>query len=152
MPNDLKSGPGSAERSRKTNSERVGLEDKLLLNAENPPVKVTEDHILSILAGRRGREAAIGRELFSDPAWDILLELFAAHLGKRGMLVQELARSIDIPESTVVRWIRVLGERGLVTSVSERGERERASIELSVQGLAVMRRLVSYWGSAFQSI
>lgn len=124
----------------------------VLLSAENSPVEITEDHVLSILAGRRGREAAIGRELFSDPAWDILLELYAARLGKRRMSARELARSIGIPESTIARWINVLCDRGLVTAMTERPERDRASIELSVQGLDVMQRLVSYWGSAFQSI
>jgi DNA-binding MarR family transcriptional regulator len=123
-----------------------------MLQQENLPVEVTEDHVLSILSGRRGREAALGRELFSDPAWDILLELYAARLGERRMTLRELARSINIPESTTARWISVLSDRGLVITSNERRETVEASIELSAQGLAVMKRLVGYWGSAFQSI
>lgn len=116
------------------------------------PVEVTEDHVLSILCVRRGREAAIGRELFSDPAWDILLELYAARLAQRRMSLRELARSIDVPESTTTRWIAVLRGRGLLTVVNDDGESMRARIELSAEGTAVMKRLVGYWGSAFQSI
>jgi DNA-binding MarR family transcriptional regulator len=123
-----------------------------MLQQENLPVEVTEDHVLSILSGRRGREAALGRELFSDPAWDILLELYAARLGERRMTLRELARSIDIPESTTARWISVLSDRGFVIALNDRREMVEASIELSAQGLAVMKRLIGYWGSAFQSI
>lgn len=138
--------------SRKIFQERADLKGKLMLQQENLPVEVTEDHVLSILSGRRGREAALGRELFSDPAWDILLELYAARLGERRMTLRELARSIDIPESTTARWISVLSDRGFVIALNDRREMVEASIELSAQGLAVMKRLIGYWGSAFQSI
>jgi DNA-binding MarR family transcriptional regulator len=152
VPDDLDRRPGSTETSRKKDHQRSDLKDKLLLQQENSPVPVTEDHVLSVLSGRRGREAAIGRELFSDPAWDILLELYAAHLGYRRMILRELARSIDIPESTTARWISVLTDRGFLTTTDERQETVGASLELSPRGLAVMERLLAYWGSAFQSI
>lgn len=97
MPDDLKNGSGSAEASRKGGKMRANLKGRLMLQPENLRVDIREDHVLSILSGRRGREAAIGRELFSDPAWDILLELYAARLGQRRMFLRELARSIDTP-------------------------------------------------------
>ena len=152
MPDDLKNGSGSAEASRKGGKMRANLKGRLMLQPENLRVDIREDHVLSILSGRRGREAAIGRELFSDPAWDILLELYAARLGQRRMFLRELARSIDTPQSTAARWISVLSDRGLVTTTNERRETAGAAIELSAEGAAVMQRLVSYWGSAFQSI
>ena len=40
-----------------------------------PSVTLTEDHIVSILGVRRARADILGQSLFSDPAWDILLEL-----------------------------------------------------------------------------
>jgi DNA-binding MarR family transcriptional regulator len=114
--------------------------------------EATEDHILSILAVRRGREAALGRELFSDPAWDILLELYAANLGQRRMALPDLARSIDVPESTTSRWITALANRRLVVSSNDANDPSRLWIELTSAGAAAMKRLVDHWESAFRSI
>lgn len=116
------------------------------------PSAVTEDHVLSILAYRRAREVAFGRELFTDPGWDILLELLAAHLGGRRMTLCDLAQSIDIPASTAKRWAAALAEHGLIVSSSDLTDTDSASIDLSAHGLAGMRRLMNYWGSAFRSI
>ena len=74
--------------------------------------KVTEEQIRSILRVRRERSAIFGEGLFSEPAWDILLELFAAHLGNRTIGLGDLTRIA--PESTLARWVSALEERGLV--------------------------------------
>ena len=114
-------------------------------------VEITEDHIVSLLMARRGREASFGRELFSDPAWDILLELYAAHLGRRAMSIQELAVAIDIAPTTIARWIAALTARGLVaTELDELSSRVRVS--LSDDGKSKMKKLADQWGSAFASI
>lgn len=76
------------------------------------PVNVTEGHIRSILKIRRGRCEIFGEGLFSDPAWDILLELLAARLGNRKLTLSELNEVA--PESVVARWIAALEERGLL--------------------------------------
>jgi DNA-binding MarR family transcriptional regulator len=116
------------------------------------PVEITEDHIQSILIARRGREAVLGPNLFSDPAWDALLELYAAKLGQRKIPLTDLATAIDIPESTAARWISVLVERGLVASESGTSETARLCISLTAEGEAKMKRLIAHWGAAFLSI
>jgi hypothetical protein len=73
---------------------------------------MTEDQIASILQIRRRRSEVFGEGLFSDPAWDILLELFAAQLRQRRLELTDL-ESIA-PTSTLARWVAVLQERGLV--------------------------------------
>lgn len=75
-------------------------------------VEVTEDQIKSILEVRRGRSQMFGEGLFSDPAWDILLELLAARLGERKLTLSDL-REIA-PESVLARWVEELEERRLV--------------------------------------
>jgi hypothetical protein len=66
----------------------------------------------AILEMRRRRSAIFGEGLFSDPAWDILLELFAAELGGRRLGLADLDHIA--PRSTLARWLTALGERGLV--------------------------------------
>ena len=66
----------------------------------------------SIMEMRRRRSAVFGEGLFSDPAWDILLELFAAELDGRSLGLSDLAHIA--PRSTLARWLTALEERGLV--------------------------------------
>ena len=114
------------------------------------PVALTEDHILSVLIVRRARDDALGHDLFSDPAWDILLELFAARLGGRQITARELANAIELPLSITLRWIRALQEKDLVESVWPGVS--GGSIELSGKGFKRMKRLASRWASAFLAI
>jgi DNA-binding MarR family transcriptional regulator len=113
---------------------------------------MTEDHIQSILIARRGREDIFGRELFSEPAWDILLELYAAKMAGRRVSVSELATTIGTPPTTAVRWITALTARGLVESETDPQEPTRLWMNLTADGALKMERLANQWGSAFVSI
>ena len=72
----------------------------------------TEDQILSVLEVRRQRSRVFGEKIFLDPAWDILLELYAAKLGDRRVTLSDL--SPVAPRSTLARWVDALVERNLV--------------------------------------
>ena len=74
--------------------------------------QVTQDQVAAILQLRRKRSEVFGHGLFSDPAWDILLELFEAELAGRKTSLHDL--SSIAPESTLARWVAALEERRLV--------------------------------------
>jgi DNA-binding MarR family transcriptional regulator len=114
-------------------------------------LELTEDHILSVLIARRGREAVLGSNLFSEPAWDLLLELYAAKLGSRSMSLAELAKAIETPHSTTTRWIAVLDGRGLVASERDSAEPQKLWISLTDEGALKMKSLIDRWGAAFLS-
>jgi DNA-binding MarR family transcriptional regulator len=115
-------------------------------------VTLTEDHIVSILLVRRAWADILGENLFSDPAWDILLELYAASVGGRSMSVAELVAATETPPSTTVRWIGVLKSRGLVHSTTDPAEPGRLFVSISREGLSRMEHLASHGASAFMSI
>ena len=115
-------------------------------------LNLTEDHIRSVLLVRRARSAILGKQLFSDPAWDIILELYAAKLGERQMSVADVARAIETPESTTRRWVAALEERGLVQSRTDLTKANVVWISLTDDGADRLRHLADYWGSAFVSI
>lgn len=125
---------------------------KSLLVPKKPrrPLTLTEDHILSILFVRRARRTVLGEDLFSDPAWDILLELYAARLGRRRMSLSDLSRAIETPPSTTRRWVATLEERRLISSASD--PTDPARVKLSAEGVSKMEHLADHWGSAFLSI
>jgi DNA-binding transcriptional ArsR family regulator len=114
--------------------------------------KLTEDHVQSVLSVRRGRETLFGQHLFSDPAWDILLELYAARLGKRSNSTDELARSLGVPHCIIERWIRALENSGLVEESIEPQRIGPAIVSLTDEGATKMTMLVDQWSAAFLAI
>lgn len=120
--------------------------------ANDTRVMVTEDHLDSLLHARRARADIFGADIFSDPAWDILLELYAAKLGARTMTAVELARAIRTPTSTTIRWIGSLQQRGLIAPVLKGSDDEHFSILLTETASLQMERLAQNWATAFVSI
>jgi len=108
-----------------------------LVNTET--LGATEEDIASILRLRRARAEMFGAELFGDLAWDILLQLFAARLGRRKVRLSDL--QIVAPKTTVARWAAVLEERGLISCHLDRLNSKELWIELSASGAARMSAL-----------
>jgi hypothetical protein len=102
--------------------------------------QVTEGHIKWILSVRRERRRTFGDDLFSDPAWDILLELLAARLAQRRVALADL--SDIVPASTLARWVAALEERGLVLCEGAFGP-DQMSLALSSDAAA---RMVNFLG------
>ena len=80
--------------------------------ASHIPPRLMQAQLRSIMEMRRRRSTVFGEGLFSDPAWDILLELFAAELDGRRLGLTDLAHIA--PRSTLARWLTALEERGLL--------------------------------------
>ncbi|HET9810465.1 MAG TPA: MarR family transcriptional regulator [Sphingomicrobium sp.] len=90
--------------------------------------------VRSILTARRARDVLICRDLFAEPAWDILLELYAAELEQRRVTSSDLSASSAVPPTTSLRWIDRLETTGLVTRREDHLDRRRAWIGLSPAG------------------
>ena len=92
-----------------------------------------------ILKARRARAQFFDRDLFADPAWDILLELYASELGQRRMSVSDVCIASDVPATTALRWIRALELRGLLRRQEDHNDRRRAFVHLSDAGSAAVK-------------
>lgn len=145
---------GNRERRvvRVRRSSGTGVERLLGLLPDPRPVQMTEDHVHSLLNARRGREVLFGRELFSDPAWDLILELYAAKLGNGRMSAPQLARSIGVSETIAYRWIAALVEAGIVFWNEKLSDSTETTLELSNEAGEKMDHLAKQWSSAFISI
>lgn len=128
------------------------LKSLLLPKSRRPRFEATEDHILSILIARRERDAVFGPNLFSEPSWDALLELYAARLGNRKVSLGDLSRAIDTPASTTARWVAVLEERKLVAMESDTLVSGRRWVSLTDDGASKIKQLADHWGAAFRSL
>ena len=96
--------------------------------------------VRAVQAARRRRAALFEADLFSDPAWDILLELYALHLEQQRASVSSLYAASCVPATTALRWIAKLENDGLVIRTGDSVDARRSWIKLSADGVERMRR------------
>lgn len=73
----------------------------------------------ALLAFRRSRVDALPSELFGEPAWDILLELFVADAKGHKITGLDIAERADTSIEVVARWLRYLTKKRLVVGEGE---------------------------------
>ena len=78
--------------------------------------------------------------LFGEPAWDILLDLFAAAVHNKRVAVTSACIGAAVPSTTALRWIKVLEDKGLILREDDTADARRTFVRLSPQGYALMLR------------
>ncbi len=95
------------------------------------PPKITATMVRQIIRQRRNRDRLFPPEIFADPAWDILLDLTAARLESRNVSVTSLCLAAAVPNTTGLRWIRILTQFGMLQRSHDPGDARRVYIVLS---------------------
>lgn len=88
-------------------------------------------HIREIIKLRRMRERQFGENLFADPGWDIMLDLFAAQEEGQQVSVSSLCIAAAVPPTTALRWITNMTETGHLVRRQDPHDARRVYIELS---------------------
>lgn len=96
-----------------------------------------------VIRARRVRDKAFEPGMFEDPAWDILLDLFAAHLERAEVSVSSLSIAAAVAPTTALRWIGRLATAGLLVRQHDPFDRRRALMSLSPTAMAGMRSYVA---------
>jgi DNA-binding MarR family transcriptional regulator len=94
----------------------------------------------ALLQARRLRDRLFDADLFADPAWDILLELYEFHLAQQRIAVSSLCIAAAVPATTALRWIGVLERKGLIARRDDQLDGRRTWIELTESGVTAMQR------------
>ena len=90
---------------------------------------------------RRKRAAIFGNpDLFGEPAWDILLDLFIAAGEVKSVSVSSACIGSAAPATTGLRWLRVLADEGLVVRENDQEDHRRVMVRLTPTGHAAMER------------
>ena len=89
---------------------------------------------------RRLRDQYLPNDLFAEPAWDMLLDLYVARIEQRDVSVSSLSIAGTIPATTGLRWVGVLEQRGLVRRVASALDRRVYFVELTDQATRDMQR------------
>jgi hypothetical protein len=95
--------------------------------------------IRAMIRARRARESFFPGDLFADPAWDILLDLMAAHIEGKPVSVSSLCIAAAVPATTALRWIRTLTDQGLLVRQPDPHDGRRVFVGLSDQAVEAMR-------------
>ena len=96
--------------------------------------------VRAVQTARRRREALFAPTLFADPAWDMLLELYAIRLEQRKISVSSLCYAAYVPLTTALRWVAKLESDGLAVRRQDPSDARRFWIDLSDRGMEAMCR------------
>jgi DNA-binding MarR family transcriptional regulator len=83
-----------------------------------------------MLRQRRMREQYFPADLFADPAWDMLLDLYAARLERQPVSVSSLCIAAAVPATTALRWIKTMTDAGLFVREADPQDGRRIFIAL----------------------
>ena len=88
-----------------------------------------------ILMSRRALDDHIGRELFADPALNILLDLYVNAQEGRSVPTSSACLASGVPTTTALRWINVLSNRNMLVKRAHPTDRRFTYLELSTDAL-----------------
>lgn len=96
------------------------------LNREIVLAKVVETY-----KARRRRKRYLAADLFGEPGWDLLLDLFAARLQNRSISVSSACIAADVPSTTGLRWLGVLEQSGLIERIENDADQRVTWVKLT---------------------
>ncbi|MGB3847609.1 MAG: hypothetical protein WA940_17190 [Sphingopyxis sp.] len=110
-----------------------------------PPSGGSEQDQLAAIArsefhNRRRRDSLIRYDLFAEPAWDMLLDLYIEHHRGQPVAVDRLCATAGAAATTALRWLGLLIEKELVIRSSPREGDGIVRVALSELGVGEMER------------
>lgn len=122
---------------RPVEAPRIHAPVPIMLEDEGPSLGLTRlrEALTAIRRWRKMRARFFSADLFSDPVWDMLLDLAVARIDGRPLQVSYVGIEAGVPSSTSLRWAKYLQARGLVRRWSDPLDKRRELVELSDDGL-----------------
>jgi len=124
-----RSGPGLAAEMRTT----IGA---LRAQENSDPDPRTLDRLRR---ARRQRDDFFSAKLFADPAWDMLLDLFAREIAQQRVTVSNVCYVSGAPSTTALRYIELLRSEGLITREPDPVDQRRKFVRLTPAAVEGMR-------------
>lgn len=119
--------------------DKTALGPRLLTDGEygvTSSAASTQDHPIWVELARqtyddRRRRTKIfaTEDLFGEPAWDILLDLFIAAKERRRVSVTSACIDSAVPSTTALRWITILEKNGFLAREADPGDARRVYVK-----------------------
>lgn len=97
-----------------------------------------------LLAGRKQRDLYFDPMLFSNPAWDILLNLYVADAEGKPISVLDSCAASTVPQGVALRWLGYLKQEEMVIEAPDPARPRQTLLRLSDQ---TRLTISSYLGS-----
>ncbi|MGB7656519.1 MAG: MarR family transcriptional regulator [Novosphingobium sp.] len=123
---------GSAEHSTEAQRKSPGM----ARTDDTPRLRVLA---LNEYRDRRARAKHFNANLFSEPGWDILLDLFLAKIDGLQISVTSSCLATSCPPTTALRWVYILEEQGLIFRAADIKDQRRSWLTISDDGVDRMR-------------
>jgi DNA-binding MarR family transcriptional regulator len=89
------------------------------------------------LERRRRRNKVLPEEMFGEPAWEILLQLYVEQQGTR-LNIARLTSYLNLSASTVLRWLNYLHDKQLLRREIHPNDQRSVFVELTTGAVEVI--------------
>lgn len=91
-------------------------------------------------------------DLFGEPGWDILLDLFIAKSHGKMVAVTSACIASQVPATTALRWLAVLEDDGWLVREQDKRDRRRTFLRLTEAGERAMACCLAEAGSTIRPV
>lgn len=96
----------------------------------------------SLYAERRRRDRTFPTDIFGEPSWDILLDLFVARGEGRRVPTTSACIGAHVPPTTALRWLRLLEGHGMIEREEDERDGRRTFVRLSTKGMELVGKFL----------
>lgn len=106
--------------------------------------QVAYDAAVQILADRRARTGYFSNpDMFGEPAWDILLDLYIHQFQNDDVSVKNACVGSGASANSALLWLKLLEERGLIFTDDDPTDQKRKLVRLTSEGYESMTRYLN---------
>jgi hypothetical protein len=139
--------PGDEPDWQSLMAKLAEIEARLDTLPQAPPSEGLSDEKLAVIAtsiyrARRRRLDYFDADLFAEPAWDMLLDLFVNKALGRRISTTSLCLAADAAQATGLRYLAILEAKGLVRRRPAPDDGRVTLVDLTPLGYKQMRRYV----------
>lgn len=109
------------------------------VNSDDSAPEIPVEAIDWLIQARRLRTRFLETDLFSDPAWDILLDLLRAELVQQRISVSSLCLAANAPPTTALRYINSMTRQGMIIRRPDPFDGRRVYVSLSSETSKALR-------------
>jgi hypothetical protein len=91
-----------------------------------------------IYRSRRDRERVFNDDIFADPAWDLLLDLFVRSARNEQVSISSACHAASVPEATALRYLKALTEKKYVERISHPNDKRSTTLRMTPLGSNLM--------------
>ena len=119
------------------------VQDAVAAGLNKPSYKSVTQFAAGMRAIRLRRNEVLGKPVFRDPAWDMLIDLVVAADERRAVSVSGLCHASGVPTTTALRHVERLETLGLLTRTPDPTDKRRFWVDGEPEALGRVREILA---------